>query len=84
MNYNALALMGQDITDEDYAKTFDIPPRYIQTPEINTFMLNRQRDKEISYYESKGMSTKEATETAGKNMREAEHNIKKMMPKSST
>jgi hypothetical protein len=79
MNYNALALMGQNITDEEYAETFSIPKEFIGTPRINEFMLSRQMNKEIEYYESQNMTHSEAMKKAGENMRGAAKHIEELV-----
>ena len=79
MNYNIMALMGQDVTDEYYADTYDIPREYIGTPKFNEFILDKRMGEVIEFYISIGKSDKEAKFKAKAEHKKAKADIEKLM-----
>ena len=74
-NYNALALMGHDVTDQEYADSYDLPSRAVNTPEINELMLNKMYEENITTYKDQGKSDNEAKAMANENRQKAKRDI---------
>lgn len=79
MNYNMNALMGMDVTDEDYVKEYGVPQELAGTPAINDWMIEDTRVKNINYYLDEGMSEKEANKLANGNADVAKKRLKDLM-----
>lgn len=63
-NYNLSALMGMDVTDEDYRDSFGAPAEYVNTPKINTWMLDEVEKQNIQEFQKAGDTLKVATAKA--------------------
>jgi hypothetical protein len=79
VNYNMLALMGDDTTDEEYIQMYNLPLRLANTPEINEEILKAQYAENVQHHVDNGMQLREAEAKAGEVRSKSKNNLNRLM-----
>lgn len=79
MDYNMNALMGMDVTDEDYVKEYGVPAELAGTPALNDWMIEDTRRKNVNFWLDQGESEKVANQKANTAANAAKKNLKELM-----
>tara|TARA_R110000851_G_scaffold41082_5_gene103326 strand:- start:2299 stop:2565 length:267 start_codon:yes stop_codon:yes gene_type:complete len=78
-NYNMAALMGAELTDEDYVKEFGLDPAVANTPTINEVMLAKVEQDNVAFHMEHKMSESEARSRAAQTKADGQKWIKEML-----